>query len=49
MRIEWVSNVTLFGRRFYHVFDAVVVMRQYSDKIGQWWMLGVGCSRKLYV
>ena len=45
---EWVGNVNHFGRRFYHVVGAVEMMRQYSDKIGQWWMQGMGCSRRLY-
>jgi len=45
---EWIGNVNHFGRRFYHVVGAVEAMRQYSDKIGQWWMQGMGCSRKLY-
>jgi len=42
---EWVGNVNHFGRRFYHVVGAVEMIRQYSDKIGQWWMQGMGCSR----
>ena len=45
---EWVDNVNHFGRRFYTVVGAVEVMRQYSDKIGQWWMQGLGRSQKLY-
>jgi len=45
---EWADNVNHFGRRFYSVVGAVEVMRQYSDKIGQWWMQGLSCSRRLY-
>jgi len=44
----WVDNVNHFGRRFYHVIGAVDAMRQYSDKIGQWWVQGMGCARRLY-
>jgi len=46
--VEWVDNVNHFGRRFYRVAGAVEAMRQYSDKIGQWWMQGMGCARRLY-
>ena len=46
--VGWVDNVNHFGRRFYHVVGAVEAMRQYGDKIGQWWMQGMGCSRGLY-
>lgn len=45
---EWADNVNHFGRRFYSVVGSVSAMRQYSDKVGQWWMQGVGCSHKLY-
>jgi len=46
--VGWADNVNHFGRRFYHVVGAVDAMQQYSDKIGQWWMQGMGCSRRLY-
>jgi len=41
-------NFNHFGRRFYHVVGAVEVMRQFSNKIGQWWVQGMGCFRGLY-
>ena len=46
--VGWVDNVNHFGRRFYHVVGAVEAMRQYSDKLGQWWMQGIARSRGLY-
>ena len=46
---EWVGNVNHFGRRFHSVVGSVAAMRQFSDRIGQWWMQGMGCSHKMYV
>jgi len=45
---EWANNVNHFGRRFYHAVGAVDTMRKYSDKLGRWWMQGVGRVNMLY-
>ena len=45
---EWVENVNHFGRRFYTVVGSVEAMRNFSDRAGQGWVQGVGCSHRLY-